>query len=57
MRKSISNITSEEFEEYVKGNLSYEGYTQTNEMFVRAIEIMKELEEEIIKLKHEKGLK
>jgi len=51
MRKSMFNSTKEEFEEWVKTSLSYEGYTNDNEMCVRAVEIIKEQENEIIQLK------
>lgn len=50
MRKSSKNSTPEEFEEYVKISLAYEGYTEKNEMFVRALEIIKEQKERLYML-------
>ena len=51
MRESMyKDTTSKGFEEWVKNSLAYEGYTEENEMFVRAVEIMKEQENKIIQL-------
>ena len=52
MRESMyKDTTSKGFEEWVKNSLAYEGYTEENEMFVRAVEIMKEQEDMIIMFK------
>jgi uncharacterized membrane protein len=42
MRRSVYELTPKEFKEHVKNSLACEGYTNKNEMLVRAVEIIEE---------------
>lgn len=59
MRKSMySDVDSKRFKKYVKNVLSYEGSTQQNEMLIRAVELIENLEQKIRRRDHlEKEIK
>ena len=57
MRTSVyKDVTKEKFKEWVILSLANKGYTPTNEMCVRAVEIIKEQDEKIYMLQSSLGM-